>query len=72
MLSRHCGSNVGAHFTASASRCIFASSRNISSCAESSFLPPCRAISTVNVRPRWLNTLSRIARLARTWYGRSR
>ena len=71
-LIRPCGSKVGAHFTASISRLACDASRNASSWAESSFLPPWRATSTDRLRPSTFTTLSTIARPASSWYGRSR
>src|SRR4051812_21672667 len=68
---RHWGSNVGAHFTASTSRRWWASKRASSIWAESSFLPPWRAISTEKLRPRRASTLRSTARAMRCWYGRS-
>ena len=62
---------MGAHFTPLPPLSMWRVSSKVSSCAESSFLPPCRAISTVKVRPLRFSTLSSTARPTSTWYGRN-
>ncbi|HZP58347.1 MAG TPA: hypothetical protein VFC53_12465 [Dehalococcoidia bacterium] len=66
MLMWSCGWNVGAHLMMSP-RSPSIASRNISSCAESSFLPPWRAIWTVIVRPSRRSTDRITARAACSW-----
>ena len=61
------GTKVGAAFTRLPPETILRVISRTSSQAESSFLPPCRAISTVKSRPRRWNTLSRIALAASDW-----
>ena len=70
MLITACGRNVGAAFTRPPPEAMCSVSSSSSSCADSSFLPPCRAISTVNTRPRRRSTLSITARPTSVWYGR--
>ncbi|MFH1650747.1 MAG: hypothetical protein ABID87_01400 [Chloroflexota bacterium] len=67
MEMRDCGRKVGAHFTRFFGSAICRVRRSSSSWAESSFLPPCRAISTEKVSPRRAKTLSRTARATSRW-----
>ncbi len=67
MLSRAWGEKVGAAFTLSTARLACVARRRSSSCAESSFFPPCRAISTEKDSPFLPRTLSAMARSASAW-----
>ena len=72
-LTNACGLNVGAAFTsfpppAHAFACM---SSRTPSCALTSFFPPCRAISTVNVSPRRRIALANTARAISNWYNLS-
>jgi hypothetical protein len=57
-----CGLKVGEHFIKFFGSAIYKVKSSSSSWAESSFFPPCRAISTEKVSPFPLQTLSSIAR----------
>jgi hypothetical protein len=65
------GLNVGEHLTRFLGAAMNRVRSSISSCAESSFLPPWRAISTEKVSPFLPRTLSSIAAATSRWYGLS-
>jgi hypothetical protein len=64
-----CGLNVGEHFIKFFGSAMCKVNSSSSSWAESSFFPPCRAISTEKVNPFPPNTLSSIATATSRWYG---